>query len=533
MRPVVALFMLAFTSSCGRGPAVPAPGAPAPDTQPRDAASAAANRPSIDAELLRSDLMVFASDSFRGREAGEPSAMLAARFLADRLTEIGLQPAGDSGFYQRVRLRQQRLGADTRFRVTTPRGQVDLALGKDVVPLLSLGQDAPLPRLSAEGDIVFAGYGTSIPERQRDDLAGLEMRGKTVVVVHGAPPGLDSARTAQLLSAAMLGQRLGVVAQRGAAAIVLLLTGPAARDFDLIAAQTMSGAMTLADSAAQGEEPRPLPLVLIGLPRQGSPLLPAGWPSDDKPQPLRGHRFSGTVDLVRDERVTYNVVAVVPGSDPSLARTYVAFGAHLDHIGVLPPVNGDSVANGADDDGSGSMGLLAIARSIADRPPKRSTLFVWHTAEEQGLLGSQYFTTHATVPLDSIVAQLNADMIGRNHPDSIYIVGPAAAPNDQSKALGAVVDSVNAALPRSFLVNREWDSPTHPEQIYFRSDHYNYAKHGIPIVFFTTGLHEDYHKVSDEVAKLDFDKLARVAAFMRDVGVAVANRTVSVRREAR
>jgi hypothetical protein len=532
MRPSVTLFILALAAACGRGTGAPAPATPAPEGQPRADTARAIARPSIDTDRLRTELMVFASDSFRGREAGEPAAIRAARFLADRLAETGLQPAGDSGFYQRVQLRQQRLGANTRFRVTTPRGQVDLALGKDVVPLLSLGQGAPLPRLSAEGDLVFAGYGTSIPERRRDDLAGLELRGKAVVVIHGAPAGLDSARTAELSSPTMLGQRLGLVAQRGAAAIVLLLTGPTARDYDQIAAQMMSGTMMLADSAAPVDGPRPLPLVLIGLPREGSPLLPAGWPSDDKPQPLAGRRFSGNVELARDERVAYNVVAVVPGTDASLSKTYVAFGAHLDHIGVVSPVNGDSVANGADDDGSGSMGLLAIARSIAEHPPRRSTLFVWHTAEEQGLLGSQFFTSHPTVPLDSIVAQLNADMIGRNHPDSIYIVGPMAAPNDQSKALGAVVDSVNARLPRSFFVNREWDSPTHPEQIYFRSDHYNYARHGIPIVFFTTGLHEDYHRVSDEVSKIDFDKLARVAAFMRDVGMAVANRTVSVRGEA-
>jgi Zn-dependent M28 family amino/carboxypeptidase len=127
------------------------------------------------------------------------------------------------------------------------------------------------------------------------------------------------------------------------------------------------------------------------------------------------------------------------------------------------------------------------------------------------------------VPLDSVVAQLNADMIGRNAPDSLYLVGPNAAPNGQSRALGAIIDSVNNALPRPFQINREWDSPTHPEQIYYRSDHYNYAKHGVPIVFFTSGLHADYHRVSDEPSKLDYDKLARVAKFIYESGVAVAN----------
>jgi Zn-dependent M28 family amino/carboxypeptidase len=150
-------------------------------------------------------------------------------------------------------------------------------------------------------------------------------------------------------------------------------------------------------------------------------------------------------------------------------------------------------------------------------------LFVWHTGEEQGLFGSARFVEHPTVPLDSVVAQLNADMIGRNGPDSLYVVGPAAAPKNQSRRLGAIVDSVNAAAPRPFAFNREWDTPTHPEQIYYRSDHYNYARKGVPIVFFTSGLHPDYHKVSDEPDKIDYDKLARVSRLLYDVGAAVAN----------
>jgi Zn-dependent M28 family amino/carboxypeptidase len=218
--------------------------------------------------------------------------------------------------------------------------------------------------------------------------------------------------------------------------------------------------------------------------------------------------------------------------------TYVAYGAHFDHIGIQPPTNGDSIANGADDDGSGSVALLAIARAFQNAPtrPRRSMLFVWHGGEEKGLLGSAYFTAHPTVPIDSMVAQINADMIGRNGSASegarpgpgaehtLFIVGPAAAENGQSRVLGQIVDSVNARRATPFRFNREWDSPTHPERIYFRSDHYNYAKKGIPVVFFTTGLHEDYHKVTDEPSKIDYAKLARVATLMHDVVVAVGNR---------
>ena len=133
------------------------------------------------------------------------------------------------------------------------------------------------------------------------------------------------------------------------------------------------------------------------------------------------------------------------------------------------------------------------------------------------------------MPLDSVVAQLNADMIGRNAPDSLYVVGPLAAPKGQSRRLGEVVDSVNAALRTPFRINREWDSPTHPEQIYYRSDHFSYARRGIPIVFFTSGLHEDYHRVSDEAAKIDYDKLAHVGALLLEVGRAVGDRTAGLK----
>ena len=155
--------------------------------------------------------------------------------------------------------------------------------------------------------------------------------------------------------------------------------------------------------------------------------------------------------------------------------------------------------------------------------PRRSVLFVWHVGEEKGLLGSSWFTDHPTVPIDSIVAQINADMIGRNADSLLYIIGPEAAPNNQSKRLGAIVDSVNATLAPPFAFNRQMDSPNDPEQFYQRSDHYNYAKKGIPIVFLSGGLHEDYHKVSDDPRKIEYAKMARVTRLMVELGRAVAN----------
>ena len=516
---LLALLALGCTSAASPPATVPAPRpVPTPPIAPADPMA-------VRRDELQRDLTMFAANEFRGRESGTPDAKRAAQFIVARLAFLGLEPAGDSGYYQRVPLERQAFLPTTRIAVTT-RGEsapAELAIGEDVLPLLELSPQLPPPKTRADADLVFAGYG-SIPALGRNDLAGLDLGGKAVVIVNGAPAGATAAQRKELESAEQISARLGEVLARRPAAVVLLLAGASAELYDQYLPGVLRAVSLVQERAVVPENERPLPMVLIGRLRAGSPLLPSEWPADDRPQVLPGRRFTAQLDLAKERFTGFNVVAIARGSDAGMNRTYVAYGAHYDHIGVLPPVNGDSIANGADDDGSGTVALLAIARAFKERPARRSALFVWHTAEEKGLLGSEYFTAYPTVPLDSVVAQVNADMIGRNASDSLYVVGPAAAPGGQSRVLGQVVDSVNAALPRPFSFNREWDSPTHPEQIYQRSDHYNYAQKGIPIVFFTSGLHDDYHKVSDEVAKIDFDKLARVGDLLFRTGQALGNR---------
>lgn len=517
VRPLTAAILASVACSSGQGP-MPSADAPAPLAISPEAALPAAD--------LRRDLEIFASDSFRGRETGTPDALRAARFLADRLLALGLEPAGDSGFFQRVPLTRQAFTPATSIVVTERGRSTPLLLQRDLLPLLTLDPSLPLPRLAAEGDLVFAGYAM----RRRsgvDDLTGLDLVGKVVVVVNGAPAGTDSTTRLTLESEAQIGQRLLRLLALRPAAVIVMLEGASAAYYDQLVPQVMRdvGLAPARDSAVE----RSLPMIAFSRPRAGSPLLPSGWPHDDRAQSLRGRRFSATIGLGREAAPSYNVVAVARGRDRSLAGSFVAFGAHYDHIGVLPPVHGDSIANGADDDGSGSVTLLALAKAFAGHPPRRSVLFVWHVGEEKGLLGSQWFTDHPTVPIDSIVAQLNADMIGRNAPDSLYIVGPRAAPGAQSRRLGALLDSVNVASSRPFHFDARYDSPADPEQLYFRSDHYNYARKGIPIVFVTSGLHPDYHAVTDEVSRIDFEKMARVATLLRDLGMAVGNATARPR----
>ncbi len=485
----------------------------------------------IAAVELRRDLFAFSDDSMRGRETGTEDANRAARFLARRVERLGLEPAGDSLFLQRVPLQRESFTASSRIGVEAGGRSLPLTIGADVVPLLNLGDGVPPTRRPADAEIVFAGYGVALTKPKRDDLAALDLEGKVVVVVNGAPAGVDSATRASMESQAAISQRLARILPQRPAAVIVLLSGAGEELFASVLPQLARAVTPRSTGADIPDAERPLPMILLGVPRAGSPLLPAGWPADDRPQVLAGRRFVAHVNLEQVPFTAYNVVAVIPGSDPTLRSTYVAFGAHYDHIGVVNAVRGDSIANGADDDGSGTVALLAIARNLqqAAVKPKRSTLFVWHVGEEKGLLGSAYFTNHPTVPIDSIVAQLNADMIGRNAPSLLYTVGPRTAPNGQSRRLGAIVDSVNAREASPFAINREWDSATHPEHIYERSDHLNYARKGIPIVFFTTGMHPEYHQPGDEPARIDYEKLARVARLMRDVGVAVGNATTRPR----
>jgi hypothetical protein len=271
-----------------------------------------------------------------------------------------------------------------------------------------------------------------------------------------------------------------------------------------------------------------------------------------------------------------NVVAVLRGSDPALRGQYVAIGAHKDHEGIsyrvvdhdsaravalarmrleitgrgpspqeiratidsirrLRPARRDSVFNGADDDGSGSMAMLEIAEAMVNAPtrPRRSVLFVWHTGEEDGLVGSGYFTSHPTVPRDSIVAQVNLDMIGRGGaddtpgggPDYLMVVGHRRL----STELGDLVDSVNARQAAPLRFDLSWDDPNHPQQIYGRSDHASYARYRIPVVFFFTGLHADYHEVTDEPQYLDYPHYTRIVKYIHDVVRAIGDRPARLR----
>jgi hypothetical protein len=290
-----------------------------------------------------------------------------------------------------------------------------------------------------------------------------------------------------------------------------------------------------------------------------------------------GPRLNGAVRTAR-EPLAYasrNVIAVLPGRDPALNGHYVSISAHHDHVGfagrpvdhdstfsfnrvvrpmgadspMRPPTAGesaqvqamrdslralrpprpDSIFNGADDDGSGTVALLEVARTLAaGEPLRRSVLFVSHAAEERGLLGSAWFTDHPTVPIDSIVGEIDMDMIGRGGAKDLPAGGPAylevIGARRLSKEYGDLLEQINAQLPLPFAFNYEYDAPGHPLQYYCRADHYSYARYGIPSIAVSRGEHADYHQVTDEPAYIDYVTLARVATLARNFVTALANR---------
>jgi Zn-dependent M28 family amino/carboxypeptidase len=262
----------------------------------------------------------------------------------------------------------------------------------------------------------------------------------------------------------------------------------------------------------------------------------AKWSQEHKPHAVVALDEKKRLRLDLGARVeavkTQNVVAVYEGTDATLKQEYVALGAHYDHIGVSS-TGTDRINNGADDDGSGTVALLNIAEALVrgNVKTRRSWLFVWHCGEEKGLWGSRYFVEHPTVPIEKIVVQLNVDMIGRSKkpgdkvsananlsgPSEIYVIGSKM----MSSTLGALSERVNKDyLDLSF--NYKYDEPSDPNRFFFRSDHYNYAKKGIPIIFYFDGVHQDYHRASDEVGAIDFSKMERVTRTIYSTAHALA-----------
>ena len=508
----------------------------------------------ITAEQLSKHLHVVASDEMAGRDTPSPGLDATAKYIADHLTRHKVKPAGDGGtYFQRMTLRRTEIDREkTQARV----GERVFKVGEGFIPVGVNGGEA-------EGQVVYAGHGWVFKPKGMNPYEGLDVRDR-VVVVSGTGTSFPAGLTQADLEAAGAGNwetPVSYAQKNGARALVIIPRG-----FNRMwgfASRAVAGARYCVErlncDGGGGEEgdddtasPRAVPNKLItilpsaallealfeGEQQAGAQILQASA-SAAPDAAARGFalspakRLSLSVALKTSAATTQNVVAVVEGSDRKLRDEYVAVGSHYDHVGIGRPVNGDSIYNGADDDGSGTVAMLAMAEAFAQGPrPKRSILFVWHAGEEHGLWGSDYFARYPTVPLEKIVVQLNMDMIGRSKragdttpanrdlsgPDEIYVIGSKM----MSTELGELSERVNRAyLNLSF--NYKYDDPRDPQRFFFRSDHYNYARRGVPIIFYFDGVHEDYHRPSDTPDKIDYRKLERVARTVFVTATEIAN----------
>ncbi|HEX7050510.1 MAG TPA: M28 family peptidase [Longimicrobiales bacterium] len=482
------LLLLAVTA-CASPAVEPANIAPA-DASAGPAAAAATITP---ADFAR-HIGFLASDALRGRDTPSPGLDQAAEYVADHFERLGLRPAGvDGTYFQRYPLQRRALDVDgTRLELATASERPALDYGTDFFAVAGVPD-------SASGTPVFTGTDVG----RRDAPGALRGRVATLYL-----PGLPTSR-----SFGRTAERLRVAAGEEGAIAVLFILDPrfptemvaqvaelsaTPRGWQLGAVEGPPAFFLRYDPARAVFRAAGLDLDRLRQRAEQGPITPV-------PIPGVTARFAAPVRILEEHRPP-NVVAVLPGSDPALRDTYVVFSAHMDHVGVgRPDATGDSIYNGADDNASGTSALLEVAEAFAalDVPPARSLLFLAVSGEEKGLLGSSYFTDHPTVPLDAIVADLNVDMIGRNAPDSIVVIG------QEYSSLGPLVHEVAAAHPDLGLTVSEDLWPE--ERFFFRSDHFNFARKDIPALFFFAGTHEDYHRPSDEPEKIDRAKAARVA----------------------
>lgn len=443
---------------------------------------------------LRRDVTTMAADTFRGREAGTLDELNASTWLAEQARAAGLQPAGDNGtYFQFWPMRRVRVSSASRVEL----GGRALTLWREAQLLAPTDATVDAPVVFVEGT-------------DSASLASLDLRGKAVAARVAAPRTVPPAWVSLWVwryTRAALASTAAPLLARGAAAVLLVSDSISDSVYDVLSAYNDRGTYGLDSAGVAAPRPARAPVIWL---RRG--MLDAVR--------APGQRLVARISSESFIYPSVNVVARVPGADPRLRGEYVLFSGHQDHDGVRYPIDGDSIWNGADDNASVSAALLAIGRAFVRQPGRRTALFVWHGAEERGLIGSRWFSQHPTVPKGAIAAVLNADMIGRNSPDSAAILG-VQPPHLNSAGLARAALDANARYIH-FALDTTWDRPSHPEGWYFRSDHLPYARAGIPAVMFSTLLHPDYHTPRDEASRIDYRKLTRMAQWMYATGWLVA-----------
>lgn len=470
------------------------------------ATTVAAQRPADIREAdLKRDLFAMASPAMRGREGGTIDELAASVWIAEQYRRIGLEPGGaDGSWFQWFDVVRTRVSRTSSAAAIAGR---PLSLFGDVIPLgvVPVEASGPVLWLADASD-------TTVDVRGRIVATLLRAPAPNAIAPFSYPYPIRYANAA-------INGTMARLARRGAAAILLVADSTVDANFAALAVMRSRGLYDV---------DRATPRTNTGSDRVAPPPVAGAGPTpgfmlraDMAATLRRGADASLAIRLERFEVPSVNVIGVLRGADPALRNEYVLFSSHQDANGVRPLAPGDSILAGADDNASTTVAHFAAARAFAAQRPRRSVLFVNHGAEERGLLGSRYHSAHPVVPLAQIVAVLNGDMVGRNHPDTAALLG-SQPPHRNSRELVATALRANAATGR-FAIDSSWDRPDHPEGFWFRSDHAPYARLRVPAVYYTAMLHPDYHTSRDTPERIDYGKLTRMARWMYMTGWLVAN----------
>ena len=451
-----------------------------------------------EADVMRR-VHVIAHDSMLGRDTPSPGLEMTAQYVADEFKRFGLKPGGENGtWFQRYQI--------TRSRLDPTASHVGFMMGGSHHHA-ELSRDARyryggIPTEEIGGPaVLFAGA--------YDSARGLgqDVKDKIALIVVDRSAGPLPLAATRLIRGVTQGKPKGII----------LISNPDSATFALELSR--QGNVRLAIEGTQGPG---VPVVEVHERALGSVFRSAGinlaelrGATGPVSKPVPG--LTIMIDLkqtILQRGSAPNTIGILEGTDPQLKNEYLVFSAHMDHVGVTPG-RPDSINNGADDDASGTVGVVELAEAFSRARPRRSVIFITVSGEEKGLWGSQYFADHPTVPVASLIANINIDMIGRNWKDTIVAIGK------EHSDLGATLNRVNQDHPelRMTAIDDRWPQ----ENFYSRSDHYNFARKGVPVLFFFNGVHEDYHRPSDSPDKIDGEKEARILQLLFYVGQDIAN----------
>lgn len=471
---------------------------------------------------VKSNLEFLASDELEGREIGSRGEKIASLFISEELEKYGVKPFGENGtYFQNFNIFAEGFdeGANVAFQFEDS-SKIVYENGTDVC---FLSRNLPSEKSANKlFNIVFVGYGIESAEDNYNSYKDIDVNGKVVICLNGSPKkdGKEILSENTVRKYKRSNAKNETAKEKGAAVLIVIADDGILNFWNYIQQMATSKKYFL-ESELKTEDQNDIPSVVLN--ENAAKTLLANekynldYINNNLSDPANFElktKIKLNYKILSEKKAARNVIGVIEGNDTNLKNEFVAIGAHYDHEGI----KGNQIYNGADDNGSGTVTILETARRLAfEKNNKRSILVIFHTGEEKGLLGAEYLTKNSNF-IDKIISYTNIDMVGRESEDSIYCIGASKL----SKELGKLVEDANQSSA-NFYLNYKFDDPNDPNRFYYRSDHIHYAEKGIPIAFFYDYMNEDYHKPTDDVEKINFNKILKTVDLLENLTISISN----------